>query len=189
MIALTDRKLIRTVTFVAFNAFVLFFLVAFVVAPVLAHFSDRGDDISENTTQLAHFQSIMRTARVLVTTDPKAGEPFFAGREDRVVSADLQANLMSVAKAAGVRLLGVRGLQGHRSRHLHMVVVSAELEGSPPAIRDMIQALENQTPLLFVSGASLRSITDGDGGPIRAELKVQGAMRDNEPSAEQAVLE
>jgi hypothetical protein len=47
----------------------------------------------------------------------------------------------------------------------------------------MILALENQTPYLFVTEASFRSLADGDGGPIRAELKVQGAMRDRGPSA------
>ena len=70
-----------------------------------------------------------------------------------------------------------------------MVVVSAELEGSVPAIRDMILALENQTPFLFVTEASFRSVADGDGGPIRAELKVQGAMRDRGSSSEEAAPE
>jgi general secretion pathway protein M len=183
MIGWTDRKMARTGLFVAFNVLVLFFLVAFVVAPVLARFSDRSDDISENATQLAHFRSIMRNAKVLLATDPQAAEPFLPGSEERIVSADLQANLMSAATTAGVRLLGVRGLQGRRSQQLRMVVVSAELEGSLSAVRDMILALENQTPYLFVTEASFRSLADGDGGPIRAELKVQGAMRDHGSSA------
>jgi general secretion pathway protein M len=38
--------------------------------------------------------------------------------------------------------------------------------------------------LLFVSAVSLRSVTDGEDGPIRAELKIQGAMRDGSASAE-----
>ena len=189
MIAWTDRKMVRTALFVAFNAFVLFFIVAFVVAPVLAHFSDRSDDISENAAQLAHFRSILRSAKVLTTTSPQTGEPFLPGSEERVVSADLQANVISAATAAGVRLLGVRGSQGPQSRQLHMVVVSAELEGSLPAIRDMILALESQKPFLFVFEASFRSIADGDGGPIRAELKVEGAMRDRESTAEEATPE
>ena len=51
------------------------------------------------------------------------------------------------------------------------------------AVRDMILAIENQTPFLFVTAASLRSVTEGKDGPIRAELKVQGAMRDTGPSS------
>jgi hypothetical protein len=54
-----------------------------------------------------------------------------------------------------------------------------ELEGPAPAVRDLILAIENQMPFLFVATASLRSVADGDDALIRAELKVQGAMRDN----------
>ena len=46
----------------------------------------------------------------------------------------------------------------------------------------MILAIENQTPFLFVTAASFRSVNDGEDGPIRAELKVQGAMRDTRQS-------
>jgi len=180
MIALTGRKIPRVVFFVAFNAFALLFVIAFLIAPVLAHFIGRSDDISENAAQLAHFQSIVRKAKAEVATDPQAGDPFLTGREERVVSADLQANLKSVASAAGVLLLGVRGVQNNGSRQLHMVTVSVEIEGALPAIRDMVLAIESQTPFLFVTEASFRSMADGDGGPIRAELKVQGAMRGEE---------
>ena len=185
MIALTGRKIPRVVLFVAFNAFALLFVIAFLIAPVLAHFFDRSEDISENVAQLAHFQSIIRQATAEVVTDPQAADPFLAGREERVVSADLQANLKSVASAAGVALLGVRGVQNNRSQQLHMVAVSVEIEGALPAIRDMVLAIESQTPFLFVTEASFRSIADGDGGPIRAELKVQGAMRGDEVRPEE----
>ena len=87
--------------------------------------------------------------------------------------------------AAGVALLGVRGVQNNRSQPLHMVAASVELEGALPAIRDMVRAIESQTPFLFVTEASFRSIADGDGGPIRAELKVQGAMRGDESRPEE----
>ena len=77
-----------------------------------------------------------------------------------------------------MNLIGIRGLQGGRSQQIHMVAVSVEMEGSLSAVRDAIAAIESQTPFLFVTAASFRSIADGEDGPIRAELKVQGAMRD-----------
>ena len=92
---------------------------------------------------------------------------------------DLQASLKAIATTAGVRLLGIRGLQGGRSQQLHMVAASMELEGALPAVRDVILVIENQMPFLFVTTASLRSVAEGDEGLIRAELKVQGARRDN----------
>ena len=60
-----------------------------------------------------------------------------------------------------------------------MIAVGVELEGSLPAVRDMILAVESQTPFLFVTSASFRSVNDGEEGPIRAELKVLGAMRES----------
>jgi hypothetical protein len=71
-----------------------------------------------------------------------------------------------------VRFLGIHGLEGTRSQQLRMVAATLELEGPLPSIRNVILAIENQLPLLFVTAASLRSL-EGDEGLIRAELKVQ----------------
>jgi hypothetical protein len=177
MIDVIRRKIPRSALFLAFNISLVLFIVMFFLAPVLAHFASRSEDISENMAQLAHFQNIIRNATTLSTKPAQAGDPFLPGSEERIVSADLQASLKAIATSAGVNLLGVRGVQGSRSPQLRMVAVSVELEGPLPAVRDMILAIENQTPFLFVTAASLRSATDGDEGPIRAELKVQGAMR------------
>ena len=118
-----------------------------------------------------------RAAKKSAGSAGRSGDPFLPGSEERVASADLQASLKSMAANAGVNLLAIRGLQGGRSQPLHMVAVSVELEGPLKAIRDMILAIENQTPLLFVSTASFRSLADGEDGAIRAELRVQGAIR------------
>src|SRR5882757_5555250 len=178
MIDMVNKAMPRGALFLAFNAFAVVFLVLFVLAPVLAHFMSRGEDISENAAQLSHFQNVIRNARTLTKNAAQAGDPFLPGSEERVVSADLQAGLKAIAATAGVRFLGIRGLQGTRSPQLRMVAVSVDLEGPLPAIRDVILAIENQKPFLFVTSASLRSVADGDDSLIRAELRVQGAMRD-----------
>jgi general secretion pathway protein M len=178
MITSITGKKPRGALFLAFNISFLFLVVTFLLAPVLAHFSGRSEDIAENAAQLAHFRKIARSANTPTNEPPQSGDPFLPGGEERIVSADLQANLKAISASAGVSLLGVRGLPGSRSQQLHVVAVSVELEGSLPAVRDMIVAIENQTPVLFVTAASFRSMTEGDDGPIRAELKVQGAMRD-----------
>lgn len=180
MIDLVSKRLPRGALFLAFNAFAALFLVLFVFAPVLSHFAGRSDDISETAAQLSHFQDIIRNAKALMKHTPEAGDPFLPGSEERLVSADLQASLKAIGTASGVRFLSIRGLQPGRSQQLRMVAVALELEGPLPAVRDVILAIENQKPFLFVTAASLRSVADGDEGLIRAELKVQGAMRDNE---------
>lgn len=177
---LADTKMPRGTLFLAFNMAAVLFAVVFVVTPILSHFAGRSQDIADNAEQLAHFQSVIAEAKTSAGKIQRTGDPFLPGNEERVVSADLQANLKSMAANAGVNLLGIRGLPGTRSQSLRFVVVSVELEGSLKAIRDIISAIENQTPLLFVSAASLRSVTDGEDGLLRAELKVQGAMRNGQ---------
>ena len=172
-----NLKLARGTPFLAFNAAAILFVVIFLFAPIMGHFAARGEDISDNAAQLAHFQNVTRTAKKSAGSVGRSGDPFLPGSEERVASADLQASLKSMAANAGVNLLAIRGLPGGRTQPLHMVAVSVELEGPPKAIRDMIFTIENQTPLLFVSTASLRSLADGEDGSIRAELRVQGAIR------------
>ena len=178
MIGLVSKRIPRGALFLAFNASAVLFLILFVFAPVLTHFASRSEEISENAAQLSHFQILTRDAEALMKA-PHAGDPFLPGSEERVVSADLQASLKAIAATAGVRFLGIHGLEGTRSQQLRMVAASVELEGPLPSIRNVILAIENQMPLLFVTAASLRSLAEGDEGLIRAELKVQGAMRDS----------
>ena len=186
MSAATAWKIPRGAPFLAFNISVVLFIVIFLLTPVLGHFTDRSEEISESAAQLAHFRKIARSVSAPAgKASHKASQgvdAFLPGTEERVASADLQASLKSIAGSAGVNLLGIRGLPGSRYQQLRMVAVSVELEGSLAAVRDMVVAIENQTPFLFVTAAALRSVGEGEDGPIRAELKVQGAMRDGGPS-------
>jgi hypothetical protein len=104
-----------------------------------------------------------------------AGDPFLAGSEERVVSADLQANLKAIASKSGVRFLGIRGLPAVRSQQLRMVVVSLDIEGLLRSVESVIRSIEGQTPYLFVTSAVLRRATDAE--EVIRELKVQGAIR------------
>ena len=171
-------KLARGTPFLVFNAAAFLFIVIFLLAPVMAHFVARGEDISDSAAQLAHFQNVMRAAKKSAGSPSRSGDPFLPGSEERVASADLQASLKSMAANAGVNLLAIRGLPGGRLQPLHMIAVSVELEGPLQAVRDMILAIETQTPLLFVPSASFRGLAEGEDGPIRAELRVQGAIRE-----------
>ena len=183
-----NLKLTRATPFLAFNAAAILFVLIFLVAPILGHFASRSEEISDHAAQLAHFQNVTRTAKKSAGSVGLTGDPFLPGNEERVASADLQASLKSMAANAGVNLLAIRGLQGSRSQSLSMIAVSVELEGPLKAVRDMIFAIENQTPLLFVSSASFRSLADGEDGPIRAELRVQGAIRNgSQPPGDRAV--
>jgi hypothetical protein len=168
----------RSAMFLAFNGLVALFLTFFVATPMLGHFTGRSEDIAQSAAQLAHFKNIAANASSMMKSPTRAGDPFLAGNEERVASADLQASLKAIAAAANVRFLSANGVPPGRSQQMREVVVAVELEGTPATIRSAMLAIENHMPLLFVTAARLRSLSDGDDGLIRAELKVQGAMRE-----------
>lgn len=171
-------KLANGTPFIAFNAAAILFVIVMLFAPILSHFSARSESIAEDAAQLAHFQNVMRAHDKSAGSIGRSGDPFLADNEERVASADLQAHLKSMGANAGVTALAIRGLQTARVQPLHMVAVSIELEGPLKAVRDMIFTIESETPLLFITAASFRSLADGEDGPIRADLRIQGAIRD-----------
>jgi general secretion pathway protein M len=179
MINALSKTRSRSLFFLSFNGLVLAVLVLFLIVPLWSHFSDRSEEISQTAAQLSHFQSIIKGSRALLAKTAPSGDPFLPGGDERIVSADLQANLKAIADAAGVRFLGIRGLQGDNSQPLRMISVNLELEGSLQAVRDVVRKIEDQTPLLVITAAILHGVPDGDAGLIRADLTVQGAMHAN----------
>ena len=176
MLDLAIRKMPRGAPFIAFNAVVVILFIAFVLGPVFAHFADRSEEISEGVAQLAALRKAIENTKSSAIGPSSGSNPFLPGSEDRVVSADLQATLKSLASNAGLAVLSLRSTQPGRGQNLTMIAVEVELEGSMSGLHQMLAAVERQTPFLFVTAATFRSITQGDDGIMRAELKVQGAM-------------
>lgn len=183
---LTRNRIPDVALFVAFNIAAVMLVVVLVVAPVLTHFSERSEDIAESSAQLRRFETILHQAKADSARTSGTGDPYYPAGEERVVSADIQASLKSLAQNAGVNLLAIRGLPAGRIQQMHLVAVGIEVEGPLASIRDMMRAIESQTPMLLLSSATLRSVTDGDDGAIRAQLTVQGAMRDGPRAGEEA---
>jgi hypothetical protein len=178
MIDVIARRMPRAFLFLIFNASLVLFLALFVIEPLMSRFAGQSDVILERVAQLSHFQAIVRNAKTLMDKTPQTGDPFLSGREERVVSADLQADLRSMISAEGVRFLSIRGLPRSPSQQLQTVAVSLEFEGSLPMVRNVIQKIESQTPFLFVMSAVLRSTSAPNENLIQAELTIQGAMND-----------
>jgi hypothetical protein len=178
MIDVLVKRPSKRTLFCAFNAVVGLFIAFFIVEPLMFHFSSQGDAIAEKQAQLTHFQAIARKARALMHNTPGAADPFLSGTEERVVSADLQANLKSIVVTSGVRFLSVRGLRSSRIQQAKMIAAGLELEGTLAGVRDVIEVIENQTPFLFVTSAVLRSSSESDADLVRVELTIEGAMHD-----------
>ncbi|HXH44057.1 MAG TPA: type II secretion system protein GspM [Bradyrhizobium sp.] len=169
---------VRRRAFLAFNAVGLVLLVLLFVGPVLSHFLARNDEIQDSVAQLAYLQRITRGAQVMEQRGVQNTQPFMVGDEERVMSADLQARLQAMAVARGAHVLGLRGLQGGRIAQSRTVAVGLQFEGSLGVVRDVVAEIENQSPFLFVTDASLRPTSDGDAAILRAEFKVEGVMQD-----------
>lgn len=164
--------------FLAFNAVGLVLLVLLFVGPVLSHFSTRNDEIQDSVVQLAYLQRITGEAQVMEKRGVQSPQPFMVGDEERVISADLQARLQAMATAKGAHVLGLRGLQSGRVAQSRTVAVGLQFEGSLGIVRDVIAEIEDQSPFLFITDASLRPASDGDGTMLRAEFKVEGVMQE-----------
>lgn len=180
MSGLKNRRDVTVALFVAFNVVLVIFVATVLVAPLLSHFAERSEDIAENADQLAHLEQVIEQAKIAAKDAGGQDNVFLPGQEERVISADLQAIVKSIATATGVNLLGVRGLPSGRVHQLRTVAVSAEVEGSMTAIRDMMRSAEGQMPMLFVTAASLRNLAAGEDGPLRADLTIMGAIREVE---------
>lgn len=177
MMGSLSKRVPRAAIFLGANCAGVVLSIALLVEPLMSHFSSRGDDIRENAAQLAYYRHIVKTAQIMEQSSSQNSQPFLVGGEDRVISADLQAHLQTVAIAKGARILGLRGLQSGRLGQLRTVAVGLELEGSTSVLRDLMAEIEAQSPFLFVTEASLRAVADGDGNMLRAELRVEGAVR------------
>lgn len=164
--------------FLAFNAVGLVLLLLLFVGPVLSHFSTRNDEIQDSLVQLAYLQRITGEAQVMEKRGVQSTQPFMVGDEERVISADLQARLQAMATAKGAHVLGLRGLQGGRIAQSRTVAVGLQFEGSLGIVRDVIAEIEDQSPFLFITDASLRPASDGDAAMLRAEFKVEGVMQE-----------
>ena len=169
---------VRRRAFLAFNAVGLVLLVLMFVGPVLSHFSTRNDEIRDGVVQLAYLQRITREAQLMEKRGVQSTQPFMVGDEERVISADLQARLQAMATAKGAHVLGLRGLQGGRVAQSRTVAVGLQIEGSLGIVRDLIAGIEDQSPFLFITDASLRPASDGDGAMLRAEFKVEAVVQE-----------
>lgn len=170
--------LLRRLRFVFVNLAALALVIMLGIVPLVSAVVDGADEIAERIDLLARLRSIAGNAADLSKDAVKTNDLYLSGGEERLASADLQASLKAVAGASGLRFLSVRAVAPGRQWEAHMVAVSLELEGSPDALRDAFNTIEAARPMLFVTALLLRPAPGAVDEMLRAELTVQGAMRD-----------
>ncbi|MBR0836961.1 hypothetical protein JQ612_27520 [Bradyrhizobium manausense] len=174
---MTGALLRRRLIFFGLNGAIALAVCLAILAPIAAHFAERNDDILDSAAQLAQIRRITEDAAKLAKTSTSDIDPHLPGAEERVASADLQANLQALAGAKGLAVQAVRGLPGRQAGQWRAVPVGLEVEGAAAAVRELVAAIETQTPFLFITDLSLRTLADGDDSRMRASLTVEGALR------------
>jgi hypothetical protein len=167
----------RRLIFLGLNGAIALAVCFAVLEPVVSHFAERSDEILDNAAQLAQIRHVADEAAKLAKTSTADVDPYLPGTEERVASADLQANLQALAAAKGLAVQAVRGLPGRQAAQSRAVLVGLEVEGTAAAVRELVAAIETQTPFLFITDLSLRTLSDGDDGRMRVSLTVEGALR------------
>ncbi|MBR0685671.1 hypothetical protein JQ594_07065 [Bradyrhizobium manausense] len=174
---MTGALLRRRLIFFGLNGAIALAVCLAILAPIAAHFAERNDDILDSAAQLAQIRRITEDAAKVAKTSTSDIDPYLPGAEERVASADLQANLQALAGAKGLAVQAVRGLPGRQAGQWRAVPVGLEVEGAAAAVRELVAAIETQTPFLFITDLSLRTLADGDDSRMRASLTVEGALR------------
>ena len=172
----------RRLIFFGLNGAVALAVCFAILDPIASHFAERNDDILDSAAQLAQIRRVADEAAKLAKTSTPDVDPYLPGAEERVASADLQANLQALAGAKGLAVQAVRGLPGRQAAQWRAVPVGLEVEGPAAAVRELVAAIESQTPFLFVTDLSLRTLSDGDDTRMRVSLTVEGALRNSAAS-------
>ena len=174
---MTSGLLRRRLIFFGLNGVIALAICFAILDPVASHFAERNDEILDSAAQLAQIRRVADEAAKLAKTSTSDVNPYLPGAEERVASADLQANLQAMAGAKGLAVQAVRGLPGRQAAQWRAVPVVLEVEGAAAAVRELVAAIETQTPFLFITDLSLRTLADGDDNRMRVSLTVEGALR------------
>lgn len=167
----------RRLLFFGLNATIVLAICLEVLEPIASHFAERNDDMMDSAAQLAQVRRVVDEAARLGKAATLDVDPYLPGTEERIASADLQANLQALTSAKGLAVQAVRGLPGRHSGQWRAVPVGLEVEGTAVAVRELVAAIETQTPFLFITDLSLRTLSDGDDSRMRVSLTVEGALR------------
>jgi general secretion pathway protein M len=100
------------------------------------------------------------------------------GATDGIAGAELQRVVSELARASALNLRSTQIAPPKREADLTAVSVDASMQGNINGVRALLHALETGSPLLFVEGLSLRTVTERQAPhqPVSLDisLKVRG---------------
>ncbi len=137
-------------------------LIAFVAVPAYDSYTALGAQIETARINLGRFQRIASGQAPAESMETGASEgqawdgQAWEGQSQSIVAAKVQEFIQTQARNNAVSVISVSPLQARPFEKFRTIGLRIECEGEIGAIRDLIGAIENHTPFIFVAGLDLR---------------------------------
>jgi general secretion pathway protein M len=154
----------RRAIFIAGNLAALLLLYLVLIEPVLRFLDDRSEQLQQRQTTLARYEfvsgqeSSVKSFAAQIAESNARGE-LIAGESAGIVNANLQARLKALAEAANVTVRSIQMLPAKTLRGATLVGARLDVTAPLEPLHALARALEGETPLLFVTAATMRGQT------------------------------
>lgn len=146
---------------------ILLVLVALTAAgalPWLNGVHELDDEIARLEDQRVRYQRLLRTLPVLeselrqVRSNQAVKAFYFEAQTSALAGALLQGRVQDIVKTAGARLISTQILpSGGADQHPARVTIRTQMQCDTPELFDLLYAIEQARPFLFVDELSVRS--------------------------------
>lgn len=143
-------------------------VIAAVAVPVLVRLDRLDTAIEERRDQLIKYRRLIATLPTLRAEleQVKANEDFkafyFDAPTPALAGAELQRKVQEIVTAASGRLISTQLLPDEKEQHPPRVRIRAQIQGSTDTLTDILYAIEQTRPFLFVDQVSVRSSARSD---------------------------
>lgn len=132
-------------------------LTAFLILPAYDSYHAVGEDIASARAQLGRIHGIIsEDAETAPILPGEFDGQTWNGKSQSIIAAKLQELIQTQAKKHNVAVISISPLQTRPFEKIRTIGLRIECEGEIGAIRDLIGALENNKPFIFIAGTDMR---------------------------------
>lgn len=147
--------LVGRIAAVGLLAAVLWAIGALLAAPAYERYRALGEDILSAREQLGRVEAVLGSSLAPPSAQDSSAQSW-RGQSRSIVAAKVQAFLQDHARRHGVAVISISPLDARPFEGFETIGLRIECEGEIGAVRDLIGALENAEPFLFITGTDLR---------------------------------
>ena len=138
-------------------------------------------EIQDGREEIGRMQAIIARAAAMAPLEPGIASPYLPGDNASLAQASLQQSVTGIASRSGASIASLSSLPIRLSEGVPLVGVRIQVDGSLPAMQNLISTLEGGEAGLVIDDAQIRqtNMTTQDklNAPIQlsAQLTVSGA--------------